>query len=119
MAVRVSPQSATPLRTIAITLDTTTGDFGYDRATLRAQPELVVEWTCRTGDSPNEFAVHFGARTPFDRVILQSERGVLTRSIRPTAARGAYKYVVAVAAAGKVFIDACPEIIVDPPPPTE
>ena len=88
------------------------GNFSYTRATLHARRKDKISWLCEQG----EFAIHFRARTPFEKVLLQSEkRWIRGVEIVPQAAPGAYPYVVAVfdAKRDKVFIDACAEIVVD------
>jgi hypothetical protein len=60
--------------------------------------------------------VHFGARTPFRRFLLQSVEGVIQAPVREIAAPGAYPYVVAVVTPEmRVFMDTCPEILIEVP----
>ena len=85
-------------------------DFIYEPATLTTNGEGTVTWHC-----DQSFGLHFGDRTPFQKLRIQSPAGSVTIPFdtgRPLAL-GTYKYTVAVCRDDGVLIDQCPEIIID------
>lgn len=88
------------------------GNFSFLPATLHARRKDTITWYCEQG----EFALHFGARTPFKMTMLPSQGKQIVEEVHDQATLGAYRYVVAARARGKVLINACPEIIIEDPP---
>jgi len=80
----------------------------------------TITWTCPKGP----FALHFGERTPFARVQIQSGLVGTTHTtselVLTDAARGAYKHITAVydTEIARVLIDASPDIIIEDWPET-
>jgi plastocyanin len=93
------------------------GNFSFAPATLRAsrKPPDTITWYCNQG----EFALHFGARTPFHKTMLSSKGKQFTVTVHGQAALGSYRYVVAACVNQTVYVNACPEIIVEEPPQKE
>jgi hypothetical protein len=104
------------LREVRVTVDPRSGDITYHPAVLHGRQVDAIRWTCESGP----FAIQFAERTPFASADDRSdpergERGwVIEKKVRGDASPGGYRYVCAVCAEGRVFVDAgCPVIIID------
>ncbi len=104
------------LREVRITVDPLSGDITYRPAVLHGRRVDVVRWTCESGS----FAIQFAGLTPFESADDRSggdkvaREWVIEKQVRDNASPGVYRYVFAVCADGRVFVDAgCPVIIID------
>ncbi len=97
-----------------ITISVRDGNFSYSHANLRVKRGDRVSWQIDEGDF---FAVRFGNSTPLRLVEFRGSDNNPTRTdfaeVREDAAPGVYKYMAAVAVGGKIWIDGCPELIVE------
>ena len=104
------------LKEVRITVDPLSGDITYRPAVLHGRRVDVVRWTCESGP----FAIQFAGLTPFESADDRSggDKGarewVIEKPVRGDASPGGYRYVCAVCADGRAFVDAgCPVIIID------
>ena len=85
------------------------GHFNYTHQRLKVHPGQTITWNSPDGDLGIQFAV----LTPGENIAMTAPQGTdVSDEVRQDAAPGRYKYTVAVAKNGKVFIDD-PEVIVE------
>jgi hypothetical protein len=97
------------------------GGFAYTVSTHRMtrKPEGVAEPKFRKikWSAEGPFVIDFGDSSPFDRLSLKNEQQGPYESeevvVDAAAALGRYRYAVAVCKNNQVYIDACPEIVVE------
>jgi len=99
---------------VHIVVDPSSGDISYKPAVLHGRRRDAIRWTCESGP----FAIQFAGQTPLASADGRSDPGrgewVVEKEVREDASPGGYRYVCAVYADGRVFIDAgCPVIIID------
>jgi hypothetical protein len=105
--------------TIHITINDD-GGFAYSVSTHRMtrKPEGVaapkfrrVKWSAE-----GPFVIDFGDSSPFNLLTVKNREGYLESDefdVEPSALLRRYRYAVAVFKNNEVFLDACPEVVVE------
>jgi hypothetical protein len=113
-----SPKGTTPTIDITINDD---GEFAYSVSTrlMARNPKRPGKFRTVKWSSKGPFVIDFGDRSPFQVLTLKGrknrqgsyESGAVV--VERSAPLGRYRYAVAVCKDDEVFLDACPEVVVE------
>jgi hypothetical protein len=94
------------------------GGFAYSVSTHRMtrKPEGVAKFRRVKWSAEGPFVIDFGDRSPFNLLTVKNQQGSYESEefdVEPSAPLRRYRYAVAVFKNNQVFLDACPEVVVE------